>query len=107
MGWSWDLNGPLWVVLMGLCLIAIVLGVVLIIKSGRVQHGTASLVETGTVSSVDQSHEPGSGGGTSTSSTASDAVQTLDEGYAAGEVTKDEYVEALEDLSASARKELS
>jgi len=99
MGWIWDLNGPLWVVLMGLCLIAIVMGVVLMIRSG---HG-----DPGAAASTDRSHQPEPGGPKSSSSTASEAIRMLDERYARGDITRDEYVQALEDISVSARRALS
>jgi uncharacterized membrane protein len=101
MGWSWDLNGPLWLVLMGLCLIAIVVGVVLIIRSGHDERGSAASA------TIDQWHQPPPGGWTSNSSTASEAIRILDERYARGDITRDEYVQALEDISASARRTLS
>ncbi len=97
MDWSWDLNGPLWLVLMGLCLIAIVVGVVLIVRFGNDEPGAAT--------SIDRSHHPAPGGRTSSSSTASEAIRIFDERYARGDITRDEYLQALEDVPA--RRKLS
>lgn len=92
MGWIWDLDGPLWLVLMGLCLIAIVVGVVLIIRFGHDERGSAA--------SIGQSYQPAPGGRTSDSSTASEAIRIVDERYARGDITRDEYLQAQEDISA-------